>query len=235
MKNNVRAYKVCRLKDGVTDSAVKSRRMSPQSVVRYEFGKLVKPQDNPHTEPFLFVFKTLADAQRFILRRSMGREFVVYEVRAFSVKDSWHSKIWGRILLASNFPLGTMFCSSLRLVRAVGKARGSQQLEPAQRAYKVCSVEPNGDYMSSTLGNELTYIKYDLGKMVTAMPTAPRKELFVFDDLGEAAEFAGNNPRPRVVFEVDIFGMSKTMVKPVVHDLPKGTIFCQSLLMVKEV
>jgi hypothetical protein len=110
MRNNVKAYKVVMVCDD------KSRNSAIQGSVRYHLdGRLVKPNIQGSS---LFVFDEMSDAEAFKFRRTTPSFFEVWEVRANNVKDEGVGR-FRENLTASRFPIGTKFCSSLRMIKRV--------------------------------------------------------------------------------------------------------------------
>lgn len=108
MRNNVKAYKVCTYANGRYYSAMK---IGPY--IQYRQGVLNYPTKQPHANPFLFVFSTLEQAQAFC---SPARNHVIFEVRAHGVSKTKKDR-WGHMTNVENYPWGTLFCSSMRLVK----------------------------------------------------------------------------------------------------------------------
>lgn len=107
MKNNVTAYKVCRVHDGKFISAASLS----YEVVTYEPNKLIKP--NKGENKFLFIFKTFADACNYADRYKHPR--VILEVKANNIRTQQMGVSASHHV--RDYPEGTLFCSSLTLVR----------------------------------------------------------------------------------------------------------------------
>lgn len=117
MKNNVKAYKLCFIGYGnqstMRSSAIKH---SSSTNVKYVFGRLIRPPRRYNR--FLFVFDTQDKAKAFCKQRHVSKNYAIFEVRANNVRTLVHGVNNG-IFESSDYPLGTLFCSSLRLKKKV--------------------------------------------------------------------------------------------------------------------
>ena len=109
MKNNVKAYKVVYNSCGKLFSAVKG------SVRYHTDGSLVRPND--YQNNFLFVFETLQEAELFRCGRTPPSAYETWEVEANNFR--YESETYWTNYYASDFPEGTAFCSSLRMIKRV--------------------------------------------------------------------------------------------------------------------
>ena len=112
MRNNVKAYKVCRHEGNKTVSWTSSSYEGRS--VEYQVGKLTRP--HPDGNQFLFVFRTLGAAKSFVQNDSSNFKHTFYEVRAHNCCTFFRT-YENHLVLADYFPSGTMFCSSMRVIK----------------------------------------------------------------------------------------------------------------------
>jgi hypothetical protein len=107
MKNRVKAYKVVLSRNGRRVSAVEV-----QDQVKYRVdGEFVRPKNKGGG---LFIFLDFKQAEQFC----GGSGFEIWEVLANNVRPRALDTN-GKIMSYHKFPDGTMFCSSLRMIKKV--------------------------------------------------------------------------------------------------------------------